>query len=247
MSKDVTMRDVFDVFVLYLFGTTSSQFITLGVTFLLSGIPGFWDYVTYGFDSLRGINPAQPAAVFQWPQYLGVLLFMGGILIKYKNHKGKVSNKLREERTTFKETYLTLSDERLQDEFERLYNVKNASVSAIKNILGHKDNKNLVIALFEKSYLNIEPLGDWFVTKGKLIKLRYNFGFLIWLGFPLLAVATLIMGVLEYFNPGITSSGIYAIYAYVGLLVVITIGSIIVFQGLQSLGHAITLVEKHKP
>lgn len=247
MGKGVTLRDVFNVVVLYFFGTTSSKLITLGVTFLITGIPGFWDYITYVFDSLNGMSPAQPAPSFHWPQYLGALLFSAGILIKYKNYKGKVSNELREERTTFKETYLTLSDERLQDEFERLYSVKNAGVRAIKNVLGHPDNKNLVIALFETAHLNIEPYGDWFVTKGKLIKLRYNVGFLIWTGFPILAVAILIMGGLEYFYPGITSSGLHAIYAYGVLFVMIIMGAIIVFQELRSLGHAITLVDKHRP
>lgn len=247
MKDDVTVRDVFDVAVLYLFGTTASKFLTLGVIFLMTGIPGFWDCLMYGFDSLNGMNPAKPAPVFQWPQHLGVLFFITGVLIKYKNYQRKVDNKLREERTKFKETYLKLSDERLQDEFERLYGVKNADIRAVKNILGHPDNKNLVIALFEKAHLHIKPFDDWFVAKGKLIKLRYNLGFLIWMVLPLLAVATLIMCVLEYFYPGITSSGRYVVYTYGVLLVAITMGAINAFQELKSLGHAITLVDKHKP
>lgn len=247
LKDDVTLRNVFDVLVLYLFGATSSKLITLGVTFLMTGIPGFWDFITYGFDSLNGMNSAKPAPAFQWPQYFGALCFITGVFIKYTNYQRKVGNKLREERTKFKETYLKLSDERLQDEFERLYGVKNADIRAIKNILSHPDNKNLVIALFEKAHLNIEPFDDWFVAKGKLTKLRYNVGFLIWIGLPLLAVAILIMCVLEYFYPGITSSGQYVIYAYGVLLIAITVGTITTFQELKSLGHAITLVDKHKP
>ena len=213
----------------------------------MTGIPGFLDSLMYGIDSYNGMSPAQPASTFQWPQYFGTLLFIAGVLIKYKNYKGTVSNELIEERTIFKETYLTLSDERLQDNFERLYDVKNAGVRAIKNVLGHPDNKNLVIALFEKAHQNIEPSGDWFITKGKLIKLRYNVGYFLWIGFPVLAVATLMMAVLEYFYPGITSSGQHAIYVYGALLVVIIIGAIMVFEELKSLGHAITLVKKYRP
>lgn len=214
---------------------------------LLLGIPGFWDYLMYAFDSMNGITPTQPAPAFQWPQYIGSVLFLIGVFIKYTSYKEKIGDKLRKEKTNFKETYKTLSDDRLQDEFERLYKVKYASIKAIKNILAHKDNKNLVIALFEKAHLNIETCDDWFITKGKFIKLRYNVGFFIWIGFPLLAISLLILAGLEYAIPGVTRSGQYAMYTFLVMFLATTIGASMFFQEIKALGHAITLVNKYRP
>ena len=247
MSSKITFRDVFDLVRLYLFGTLSGRLMTIGITFLLTGLPGFWDYLMYAFDSVRGSEVMQPDPAFQWPQFLGSVLFVVGVYIKFIRYLDKKGQQLREEKTKFKETYQSLSNERLQDEFERLYKIKFVSVKGIKNILGHKDNVNLAIALFEKAHPNVEPFGDWFKTKGKFIKLRYNVGFIVWLSFPLLAFTTLFLGVFEWFSPGITQSGQYAVYGYPALLIAIIVGSILVFQELKALGHAITLVNQHRP
>ncbi len=72
------------------------------------------------------------------------------------------------------------------------------------------DNKNAVISLFEKAHLHVIPHGEWFITKGKAIKLRYHVGFFIWLGFPLLIFLSAILALLEIFEPGVTQSGQYA-------------------------------------
>ncbi|HAS6934229.1 hypothetical protein CFG65_23520 [Vibrio parahaemolyticus] len=247
MSSKITFRDLFDLVRLYLFGTLSGKLMTIGITLLLTSIPGFWDYIMYAFDSMRGAEVTQPTPAFQWPQVIGCVLFVVGVCIKYIKYRENKCQNLREEKTKFKETYRALSNERLQDEFERLYSIKFASVKAIKNILGHEDNVNLVIALFEKAHPNVEPFGDWFKTKGRFIRLRYNVGFIVWLSFPLLAFTTLCLGVLEWFNPGITQSGQYAVYAYPVMLIAIIVGSVLVFQDLKALGHAITLVNKYQP
>lgn len=218
-----------------------------GMLFLLSGLPGFWDYLVYAFDSVRGVPVTQPAPAFQWPQYAGMFLFLTGVAIKFKDYSQREGAKQKEAKTKFKEEYLSLSDVRLQDEFERLYNIKYASVKAIKNVLGHGDNKNLVIALFEKAHPNIEVCDDWFKLRGKFIPLRYKVGFFLWCGIPLLTTIVFIMGVLEFFVPGVTQSGQEAIYAYAAMFIAFIMVAIIFYQDLMALGYAITLVEKYRP
>ena len=247
MNREIIFKKGLDLFERYLFGTLSSNLIAIGIVFLLQGIPGFWDYVLYAFNSMRMAAVTQPDPAFQWPQYFGSVFFVVGVFIKYKNYRQDKILNLTKEKTKFKETYHTLSDEFLQDEFERLYKVKYANVKAIKNILSHSDNKNLVIALFEKAHPNIEVFDDWFKTKGKFMRLRYNVGFIIWIGFPLLAILVLFMGMLELFFPGVTQSGKYAIYAYAVLFLATIIGAIFIFQDLKTLGYAITLVNKYRP
>ena len=218
-----------------------------GMLFLLSGLPSFWDYLVYAFDSVRGVPVTQPAPAFQWPQYVGMFLFLTGVAIKFKDYSQREDAKQKEAKTKFKEEYLSLGDVRLQDEFERLYKIKYASVKAIKNVLGYDDNKNLVIALFEKAHPNIEVCDDWFKFKGRFIHLRYNVGFILWSGFPLLAMAVFFMGLLEFLVPGVTQSGQYAIYAYAAIFTALIVATIIIYQDLRALGHAITLVDKYRP
>src|SRR5690606_17874611 len=106
---------------------------------------------------------------FGWPQWFGLLCFFTGLSIKLYLYFKENNSKLRAERLWLKENYLSLSDAKLQDEFERLYHTKNVDVRAIKNVLNHPYNKNLVISLFTKCHLNVVPDGDWFMENGRYL------------------------------------------------------------------------------
>jgi hypothetical protein len=245
-KNNVSIRELFELIKLYLFGTTSSKFMAIGLTFLMLGIPTILDYSLYAFEIISHATANKPSSSFEWPQYFGLIIFLVGVLIKFKVYRDDNNRKLREEKTHFKENYQNLTDVRLQDEFERLYGIR-ASVTAIKNLLSHPDDKNAVLDLFENAHKNVIPCGDWFKDKGQYMKLRHSIGFIFWAGLPILGIMVFIMGGLEYIRPGITKSGPYAIYAYVVLFICIVASAILLFKDLRSLGHAIKLVNEHKP
>lgn len=247
MSDKITVRDVFELFRRYLFGTLAGRLMTVGLGLLVIGVPGFLDYLLYAFDALRHAPVTPPAPAFEWPQYLGLVLFFSGAVMKFNDENQKRDAQNRAEKTHFKETYHKLNDVRLQDEFARLYCVKFAGVKSIKNLLNYKDNPNLMLALFEKGHLHLDVCGGWFKTKGRFIRLRYNVGFVLWALLPILALFALFLGGLELVYPGITQSGQYAVFAYALMFIALIIVSVLFFQDLRALGYAITLVHKYGP
>jgi len=236
-----------DIIKAYLFGSLSRTFLTFGFTLLLTGIPGMWDYVRYIFDTYHELETQNIQPVFEWPQFLGAGLSIIGVSIRTLNYVKENNVALREEKIKFKESYLALTDVRLQDEFERLYKVKNASVSAIKNLLGYKDNKNAVIELFESAHVHVTSDINWFKAKSKHIKLRYILGSIFWWLLPPLAIFTCIMMLAEFIQPGTTQSGIHALWGYVITLIMIIISSIYIHLDLRSLNNAIKLIDYNVP
>lgn len=247
MSNKITVSDVFELFRRYLFGSLAGRLMAVGLGLLVIGVPGFWDYLLYAFDALRHVPVTSPAPAFEWPQYLGLGLFLAGAVMKFNDENQKRVAQNRAEKTHFKETYHTLSDVRLQDKFEQLYCVKFAGVKSIKNLLSYQDNPNLMLALFEKGHPHLDVCGDWFKTRGQFIRLRYNVGFVLWTALPILALFALLLGALELVHPGVTQSGQYAVFAYALMFIAQVIALVFFFQDLTALGHAITLVDKYGP
>ncbi|WP_194839050.1 hypothetical protein, partial [Marinobacter salsuginis] len=155
--------------------------------------------------------------------------------------------KLRADRLWLKENYSTLSDARLQDEFERLYKIKNADVRAIKNVLSHPHNKNMVIEMFTACHLNVIPKDEWFIEKGSYLTLRYNVGFVFWLLLPITIVLALILATVEYFVPGASNSGPYAVPGFVALAALTAVGAKLLFNDISALAQATALVHEYRP
>jgi hypothetical protein len=228
-----------------LVGTLAGSLMKIGVGLLTIGM---WDVVLYMFDSyVLGKQAAPPGTVIEWPQYIAIFLFILGFSIKSIQHFSKQNKNVIEQKIWLKENFNTLTDARLQDEFERLFKVKDADIRAIKNILDHPYNKNKVIKLFSKSHMNVEPMEGWFKEKGKYLKLRGNIALLIWSIFPILIMFTIILVIAEYLSPGITKSGTYAIQAYLVLIFIVSIGAVSVLNDVKALKHAINLVRNFKP
>lgn len=231
-----------DLIKTYLIGSISKVFLTLGITLLFTGIPGILDYIKYVYDTSNGIKPDEIKPVFDWPQYLGSALIFAGVIIRTVNHLRKTKSSLKEERTTLKETYQSLSDAKLQDEFERLYKIKNVNVSSIKTILSHFENKNAVIKLFESGHTHVLSKDGWFVAKQRFLKTRTVLGgIFFWFLVPL-AIFTLIFLVSELITPGITNSGAYAIWGYVLVLTMIIFSSIYIHIDHKKLRNAVRLI-----
>jgi len=236
-----------DIIKAYLFGSLSRTFLTFGFTLLLTGIPGMWDYIRYMFDTYNELETRNIQPVFEWPQFLGAGLSIVGVTIRTLNYVKENNVALREEKIKFKESYVGMTDVRLQDEFERLYKVKNASVSSIKNLLGYKDNKNAVIELFESAHLHVISDVNWFKAKSKYIKLRFILGSIFWWILPPLAIFTGIMMIAELIEPGATQSGMHALWGYVITLIMIIISSIYIHLDLRSLNNAVKLIDYNIP
>ncbi|MGV8180323.1 hypothetical protein [Pseudomonas aeruginosa] len=226
-------------------GTVSGMLIKFGAAFLVFGM---WDVAIYFFDSyVMKKNIAHPGDSFGWLQALGLTCFLTGLFIKLYSFLNENNSKLRGERLWLKENYSSLSDARLQDEFERLYHTRNADIRAIKNLFNHPYNKNIVIRLFASCHLNVVPAGDWFVERGRYISLRYRVGFLAWCLFPVLIFLTLLLAAAEYAVPGISKSGPYAMEGFLLLAAITVIGAKLMLDELSTLGRAMTLVNAYKP
>jgi hypothetical protein len=238
-------KELFELIKRIVIGTVSGTLIKVGVAFLIFGM---WDVAIYFFDSyVMGKTVEHPGDSFGWIQWLGLSCFFTGLIIKSYSYFKENSSNLRAERLWLKENYLSLSDAKLQDEFERLYRRKNADVRAIKNIFNHPYNKNLVISLFTKCHVNVVPEGDWFIEKGRYLNLRYNLGFLIWCLLPVLIFLSLVLSAAEYLAPGITKSGPYATQGFLILAGAATVGAKLLLSELASLGQAVALVRDNRP
>lgn len=209
---------------------------------------GMWDVAIYFFDSYVLEKDVQhPGDSFGWMQIFGLSCFLLGLLIKLKQYYKENNSNLRAERLKFKLNYKSLADVELQDEFERLYNTRNADVRAIKNILNHPNNPNQVIHLFTACHLNVVPEGDWFKEKSKYLNLRYNLGFVIWILFPFIIFLSIFLAVAEFISPGISNSGAHANWVYIGISIATGVGAKLLLTDLSSMGQAVTLVRKYKP
>ncbi|WP_130255019.1 hypothetical protein [Pseudoalteromonas phenolica] len=247
MSSNVTLRDILDFLYQFFLGTMSRKLFSAGMALLMAGIPGMIDAVTYGTSLYFSVKAEPPAPVFEWPQYIGSLFIVTSTFIKLRQYFVDRRNNLTEEKTKFKETWRELSDERLVDEFERLYGVKNAGLTTIKNILSHKEYKNRVIYMFEVCHMHVEAQGSWLKLIDKWIRARKNFSYTFSLLSIILAIFTIIMIILEILRPGSTNSGTYALYPYCILLFAIVIATIVIIRDSSSMGTAITLVKKYHP
>ncbi|MBY6069880.1 hypothetical protein KUV35_01115 [Marinobacter salsuginis] len=245
MSKELGQTEIIHFLERIIFGTPSGLLIKTGVLFL---ILGKWDVVLYLFDTyVTGKDVEHPADSFGWSQYFGLLCFFLGFFIKLIAHFKENNSKLREERIRLKENYSNLSDARLQDDFERLFRVKCADVRAIKNLLGHPYNKNMVVQLFSACHGNVEPKEGWFEEKGKYFKLRYTLAFLFWWLLPVAIILSLILASAEYFVPGISNSGPFAVYGFLLLAAAATVGAKLLWNDISALAQATTLVTDYKP
>lgn len=239
------LKELFDLFKRVVIGTVSGTLIKVGVGFLIFGM---WDVAIYFFDSyVMNKSVEHPGNSFGWTQLFGLLCFFTGLSIKLYLYLKENNSKLRAERLWLKENYASLSDAKLQDEFGRLYKINNADVRAIKNILNHPYNKNMVIALFANCHLNVVPEGDWFIEKGRFLNARYNLGFLIWCLLPVLIFLSLILSAAEYLVPGISKSGPYAMQGFLILAGATIVSAKLLFSDLTGLGQAVTLVRKYRP
>lgn len=239
------LTQLFDLIKLILFGSVSGTLIRVGVTFLAFGM---WDVGIYFFDSyVMKKDVIRPGDSFGWMQFFGLSCFSLGLGIKLFNYYKENSTTLRKERLLFKLNYASLSDVELQDEFERLYNVKNADIRALKNILNYPYNQGKAIDLFIACHRNVIVEGVWFKEKDGYLNFRYNLGYIIWLIFPVLIFLAVFLAVAEFYFPGISKSGEHAILGYITISIVTAIGAKLVLDDLSAMGQAVTLVRDCRP
>ncbi len=243
--ENSTQDKIIEFIKTWLIGTISSRLIIIGVMFI--GF-GFWDVFLYCFNtSVLEKSMSTPGESFGWPQAFGLVCFILGFSIKLYFYLKNNNSKLKKERLTLKENYSTLSDAKIQDEFERLYQAKNIDIQAIKNILNHPHNKNMVIELYRSCYRHVTPKGEWFIEKGKYLNIRYYIGYCIWCFVPIMAVCALIISIIEWFNPGISNSGPYATQAFLMLGLTEAFAAWLLLSDLIAIGRAVTLVQNYKP
>lgn len=245
MEVKLNVTKIVDLIKAIFIGTLAGMLMKVGVTSLAFGM---WDVAIYFFDSyIMKKNVIQPGDSFGWMQVFGLCCFFLGLLIKLYHYCKENSANLRKERLSLKLEHKSLRDVELQDEFERLYNIKNADIRAIKNILNHPNNPSKVIALFTACHRNVIPEGTWFKEKDKYLNFRYNLGFIIWMIFPVLFLLTIFLAVAEFYVPGISKSGEHAMTGYIILSVVTVFGAKLLLNDLSAMGQAITLVRGCKP
>jgi hypothetical protein len=203
------------------------------------------DVLVYAIQTvvLKQADVQPPGSDIGWMEGLGLGVFFVGLLIPFYNWVVSSKKNLQNDRTVFKETYLGLTVPRLQDEFERLYGVKNADAEATCAVLGHPSNVNGAIALFQFAHVNVIYEKPWFVLSDKWFKFRYNVGFVIWAMLPIHIVSCLFLGALEFCSPGLLNSGPHAGEIIIGLAVLESIGAWLIFDDLRRMGRAISLVE----
>lgn len=245
-SGTIDLGKALDRLLTFVFGTTASRLMALGVGLMSFGS---MDIVLYAFQTvvLKQTNAAPPGSAFGWLESIGLTVFAIGIFIPFYNWISTSKKNLEEERTNFKETFRQLSDVRLQDKFEELYGVKGADAPSIKTVLGHPTNVNYALRLFQSCYLNVVYEPPWFSLRDRFFKLRYNLGFLFWLLLPLHAIACSLLASVELYVPGILKSGPHAAPAFIGIALLDCVGAWLIMIDLKKMGTAITLVEKARP
>ncbi len=110
--------------------------------------------------------------------------------------------------------------------------------------MSHPTNQMGALSLFRHCHLNVACNEEWFTFKDRFIKARYRIGIILWSAFPLLALGSFLLAIMELSSPGVTSSGKYASVYYLAICLLEIAGACLMFP---KIGTAITLVEEYKP
>lgn len=228
-----------------LIGSFFGSLIRLGFGLLSIG---FWDVLIYGIDTFASIEAAKHSGEsIGYLEIFGVICVCVGLAGKFlESRLGKITA-INREKLLLKENFLRMSDAKVQDEFERLYDVKNVSIQSIKRLLAHPTNKNAVIYLFCRCHRHVLAKDTWFIEASKFLMLRYNIGYLLWCLLPLSIIACITFSIIETLFPGITRSGPHASFGFAGLGLLTFCAAYVLLAQLRELAHAVALVRKYHP
>jgi hypothetical protein len=241
----INIENLLDRFINFLFGTISSRLITIGVSFLTFGM---WDVLVFAFEAkILDRNVDAPGSSFGWSEGLGIALLLLGLFISFIKYWRSKSDKFSDRRVKLLEEFHDISNTRLQEEALKVFNIRSPDVYALRLVLSHPTNQMGAILLFQYCHLNVERHENWFSLKGRFFKARYNLGFILWIFFPILAIFSLLLAVMERSSPGVTSSGQNAWIAYSLICLLVIASATLMFGELKKMGTAVTLVEKYEP
>lgn len=209
---------------------------------------GFWDVILYGIDTFAFAEAAKrPGESIGYLEIFGVIcvfIGLGGKLLESRQGKKAALNN---DKLFLKENFSRMSDAKVQDEFERLYNVKNVNIQSIRRLLAHPVNKNAVIYLFCRCHRHVLIKGTWFTEASKFLMLRYSIGYLLWCLLPLSIIACIAFSIIETLFPGLTKSGPHASFGFAVLGLLTFCAAYVLLAQLRELAHAVTLVRKFRP
>jgi hypothetical protein len=228
-----------------LIGSFFGSLIRLGFGLLSIG---FGDILIYGIDTFASIETAKhPGESIGYLEIFGVICVCVGLAGKFlESRLGKITA-INREKLHLKENFLRMSDAKVQDEFERLYKVKNIDIKSIRRLLAHPTNKNAVIYLFCQGHRHVLVKDSWFVETSKFLMLRYNISHLVWCLLPLSIIGCIIFSVIETVSPGITRSGPHAEIGFAVLGLLTFCAAYVLLMQLRELAHAVALVRKYHP
>ncbi len=241
----IDIDKLLDRFLNFLFGSLVSRLVTAGLGFLSFGL---LDVVVFTIETyLLDRAVESPGSSFGWQESLGLFLLFLGLLISFSKYLISRKSNNSKKRLDLLENYQSIGDARLQQGFAKYYGIINPDVIALRRVLSHPTNQAGALSLFQFCHMNIECNDNWFSLKGRFFKLRYYFGFVLWLAFPLLAITSFLLAAMEYKSPGITSSGDHAAEIYLLMCLLVSAGAALMMKELQKIGAAIHLCEKFAP
>ncbi len=228
-----------------LIGSLFGSLIRMGFGLLAIG---FWDVLIYGIDTFVSSKAAErPGESIGYLELFGMACIFVGLVGKLLELFLRKKSTLNNDRLLLKEKFSLMSDAKVQDEFERLYEVKNIDIKSIRRLLAHPTNKNAVIYLFCRCHRHVLAKDTWFIEASKFLTLQYNIGYLFWCLLPLSIIACIILSVIETVFPGLTRSGPHASFGF-AILGLLTFGAAyVLLTQLRELAHAVALVRKYHP
>lgn len=226
-----------------------------GAAFIITGVPGTWEFILVVIDRINGLNTAPPEFQKGPLVYFGVVLFFLGIGIRgvaaFRDFMESRKLNLKKRVSDFFKNYKDLECVDKEEEFSAIWKIE-TSCHVIDNVFARGHDLKTVTRTFVKGFSHLKPTKDWFVFESSLIpiKLRQHVASLFIIAMVLLMLYTALLIIVELFIPGSTNSGLPDGYGHIGygvLLIAELLGIVTMFSDYQSLGCAITFVEKYHP